>query len=595
MDLIKRSFKLVISFLLAFSIIIAFPRNTKAEESLTIPRWLIEAELLKNGDLKIVEDITFRFNDEYNGVFRELVLDKTDGLDNIKVSELDQGREVAYLQVDEAEKGDKQVFMVKDEGDRLVLQIFSPSEDEEKTFRIGYTVKNVAVKYMDTGELYYKFLGDENETPIGFLGINIKLPQNINDQVKIFAHGPTNGTINFSGNNMVRAEVEGVPTDTFVEVRVLFPADFIPMSSKLVDKNAYDEIIEEELSYIQEIKDREIRREKRKVLFNNISKTLSGVLIVSLVMVIRKLRRNLDFYEGSMDSPYPDDTSPAEVSYLLNSTVSTPALMATIFDLARKGYISIEAEDTKRINNFKLVRLKKDESELLEHERFLINWLFDKMGDGKAVESRDIKRYSKDQVMDFYKDHTNWVKAIKEEARKRGYYDEASRPFGILLLILSIIGFVIAITSLAHESMFGLLLLLTALPSFIYSITIFGRKSDYGYVQIKRWRIFMRDLRKMSSSLNIGDLFLSLDKALIYGLALGIGFDKLKRFKPLVKDSYMPNYWMYWMFLSNSNGENVFEKNFNQSFTSTGSSIGSGGGFSAGGGGGAGGGGAGGF
>src|SRR5690606_15675835 len=177
------------------------------------------------------------------------------------------------------------------EGKSIVLQIFSPSEDEIKTFRIEYTVKNVATKYADTGELYYKFLGDENETPIDFLGINIKLPGKITDKVKILAHGPTNGKINFSGDNMGRAEVEKVTKNTIVEVRILFPTDFIPNSTNIVNRNAYDDIIEEELSYIQELKEREIRREKRKRVYNNVSIAYSGVLIVALAVAYSKLRR----------------------------------------------------------------------------------------------------------------------------------------------------------------------------------------------------------------------------------------------------------------------------------------------------------------
>ena len=37
-----------------------------------------------------------------------------------------------------------------------VLHIF-PSDNEEKTFRVSYVLKNVAIKYNDIGELYYKF------------------------------------------------------------------------------------------------------------------------------------------------------------------------------------------------------------------------------------------------------------------------------------------------------------------------------------------------------------------------------------------------------------------------------------------------------
>ncbi len=591
---IKRSFKFIIIFILAISILAGFATNVNAEDSLTIPRWIINSEVLENGNVKVVEDITFNFNDSYNGIFREIVLKGTDGLDNIQVSQLNKGKEIPYLQVDDAEKGDNQVYMVNKEDNSILLKIFSPSEDEEKTFRIKYTIKNVAVKYRDTGELYYKFIGEENETPIDFLGINIKLPGNITEDVKIFAHGPTNGTINFRGDNMVRAEVENVPSNTFVEVRILFPADFIPNSANVIDKNAYYEIIEEELSYIQELKDREIRREERKSLFNNISISLIGILFATMAIIFVKFKRNVSIYESFNDSPHLDDASPAVVSLLVNGSVSSQALMATIFDLARRGFISIEGEIKDKMDRFRLVRLQ-NEGHLFDHETFLLKWLFYEMGDGKTIESDDIEYYSKLHLVDFYNNYKEWTKAVKKEAEERGYYDSSSKPAGIILIVLSVISLVISIVSIVFGSLWGIPLIIMSVVAFVYGILMFVRKSDYGYIQAKKWNCFKNSLKKMSKSQNIEDLALSLDKALIYGLALGMGFDSLNRFKPHVYNSHMPNYWTYWLFANNSKGENVFEKSLNKSFSNIGSSTGSGGGFSSGGGGGAGGGGAGGF
>jgi len=591
---IKRLLKFIIGFLLAISILI-FPMDVKAEDNLTIPRWLVNSEILENGDLKVVEDITFKFQDRYNGVFREIVLDGTDGLDNIKISELQKGNEIPYTQVEDAEKGDNKVFKVNDEGDSIVLQIFSPSEDEEKTFRIEYTIKNVATKYADTGELYYKFLGDENETPIDFFGINIKLPRNITDKVKIFAHGPTNGKINFSGDNMVRAEVEKVPANTFVEVRILFPTDFIPNSSNIVNRNAYDDIIEEELSYIQELKEREIRREKRRRVYNNVSIAFSGALIVFLIVAFNKLRRKENIYELSHNKSYTDD-SPALVSLLVRGQITTQALIATIFDLARRGFISIEGDNNKKkIDSFRLVRLDKTEDSLSNHEKILLEWLFDKMGDGKTVSSRDIKYYGELDEFEFNNYYNSWMNAIKKEAKEKGYYDEKAKSLGIVIVNLSIFSLLVSIFSMAFKAFFGVLLLILSFVALTYGISMFRRKSDFGYAEVKKWKNFIEDLKKRSKSLNIEDLTLSLDRALIYGLALGMDYDKLNRFEPFVYSSHSPSYWPYWFFLSNSKGENVFENSFNTSFNNTSSSTGFGGGFSSGGGGGAGGGGAGGF
>lgn len=597
MIIISRLFKLTTVFLLVISIFISFPSSVSAEEDLTIPRWLIDSEVMENGDLQIVEDITFKFNDDYNGVFREIILNDTDGVSNIQISELVQGNEIDYVQADDAKKGDSNVYMLDKDDKSVNIQIFSPSEDEQKTFRLSYTIKNVSVKYNDTGELYYKFLGKENNTPIDFFGVNVRLPGNITEDVKIFAHGPSNGTINFSGDTTVRAEVENVPSDTFVEVRVLFPTDFIPASTNTVNKDAFDEIVDEELSYIEKLREKAVRREERKTFLSYISVILSAVAAIIVAIVFNKYRRNINVYQTMDNNSYPDDNTPALAAKLLNSIVSTDTLMATIFDLARKGFISIEDEGEykKRINSFKLTKLDKSADTLLKHEKHLLKWLFDEIGDGKTVSTKDIEYYGKHNATKFYTGYNEWAKIVDKEIKEKGYYDNSTKPAGLILLFLSIIGFVISIITIVHESYEGILLIIISVFTFIYSIVMFSRKSDYGYVQTAKWKDFKKDLSERSKSLDVKDLAYSLDKTLIYGLALGIGFDKLKKFQNHIPQSTMPHYYMYWFFLTNSRGENTFEKSINKSFTNTGASTGSGGGFSAGGGGGAGGGGAGGF
>src|SRR5699024_6363017 len=113
---------------------------------------------------------------------------QTSGLSDSKVEEITDTSHIPYTQVEEADSGDSGVFIIETEDDTTTIQIFSPSEDEEKTFRIDYMVKDLAVRHNDTGELYYKFLGDENQTPINNFIVNIHLPgRDIDDHIRVFA------------------------------------------------------------------------------------------------------------------------------------------------------------------------------------------------------------------------------------------------------------------------------------------------------------------------------------------------------------------------------------------------------------------------
>src|SRR5690554_5277324 len=114
----------VVPLMLAFALLVCFPQNAKAKEDLTIPDWVVNAQLFETGDLQIVEDITFEFNDEFNGVFREIILDKTSGISDIQVWELTSSAPSEYIKVQDAKNGDSDVFLTEEESEKSTIQIF---------------------------------------------------------------------------------------------------------------------------------------------------------------------------------------------------------------------------------------------------------------------------------------------------------------------------------------------------------------------------------------------------------------------------------------------------------------------------------------
>lgn len=603
---IKGYFRINILILFVLTIFMNFTIIVSAEESLGIDKWLIESELLNNGDLVIVEDITFRFNEKFNGVFREIVLDKTSGIEAIKVVENSKDKVIEYVKVEKAKKGDTNVFLVNEKKKNIQIQIFSPSKKEEKTFRITYTVKNVAKKYNDIGELYYKFLGMENETPIDFLSVNIILPGvDINNKVKAFAHGPLNGKIHSATENIINLQVKSVPKNTFVEGRILFPREFISNSNNIVDKDSYSSIINEEARFQNRIEENKAKKEAMGVLFGNIAVILATIGILVFVLLIIKYRREKDIHEERKYVEVPDDCSPAVASYITSTYINSNVIIATILDLYRKGYIKIDdGEEFKKkkevLKDFTITKVKEEDDNLTSHERYFISWLLDDIGDGETVTTNDISNYSKGNSSMFSKHYLKWQQIIKEDAIAKGYFDESSKKYGWPLIILFFVSLVISIVTLVYENLLGLALFGTAFLMLIQGIVLLSRKSNYGYDQYRKWMEFkkyMKNLKKDDSVGNLGKY--PKDISLIYSLALGIDKDILNRFN--VEDMHtgnLSNYgygWMYWYFILNNDKNNIFNKSINNSFSSVAPPSGGGGGFSGGGGGGAGGGGAGGF
>ena len=596
--------KKYIIFTLIF-ILVLLPMNVFAEESLSISKWIVASELMENGDLQITEDLTFVFKDEFNGVFRDIVLEGTDGISNIELFEIVDGMEVPYTLNQNAKKGDRNVFSSEEDNNSINLMIFSPSEDEEKTFRIKYTLLNVAVMHSDTGELYYKYLGDENKTPIDYFSVNLILPEFNREDIKIFGHGPLNGTINFTDTDLIRLKVDDVPTRTYIEARILYPKDYTPLSNNTGNKDL-NELLDEEASYAKGIEERERRKETNKGIFNKISIALIALGAVVSAFLLKLTKRNTDIY-NSMDSLNPKDISPAELNIFINQYADSRGLLATIFDLARREYISIDEieisnekkKKSRKKEEFLFTRKNLLDNSLLDHESYLLDWLFNTIGDGNSLSTIDIEKYRTKKMMEFNKKQTEWIKLVKEQLDSRDYYDKKHKSTGLLSLILSIAIFIVGIISIVFGGLYGIGAILVSIILFIYGIWLMNRKSDEGYIQYGLWRDFKKEFD------NYGDLDIGIPKdlTLIYAVALGLNMKKLEQQRISYGNDYYPMYWGYWYFMHiNKKGGSAFEDRFNNSFYgSTGTSnpnstsFGGGGGFTGGGGGGAGGGGAGGF
>lgn len=586
-------------------VISLFPMNVFAEESLSIPRWIVASELMENGNLQVWEDLTFKFNDEFNGVFRDIVLEGTDGIEDLQLFEVVNGTEVPYINNQAADKGDSGVYSYEDNDNGINLMIFSPSEDEEKTFRLKYTLLNVAVMHSDTGEFYYKYLGEENETPIDYFSANLLLPQLDRDKVKIFAHGPLKGNINFIENNSIKLEVENVPTNIFIEARVLYPKEYTPLSNKTGNNNL-NSIVNEEQSFVEGLEEKAARREVTKGIFNKISVGLLAIGAVIAGFIYKSTRRDPSIYDN-MNSLYPKDISPAELNLFMNQAIDSRGLMSTIFDLARRKYLAIDEIMDENISkkrdlknkDFEFIRSNKIDGDLLDHERFLLDWLFNEIGNGNKVTTKEIDNSRSKKIMDFNKSQAQWFELVKEQLASRGYFDQMGKKLGLIVLLSSLPVFIIGLITLIFGGLYGIAGFLVSMFLFVCGIALLYRKSDEGYIQFGLWKDFKKEFENYGEF----DIGIPKDKTLIYAVTLGLSLKQLDDTRIRYGNNYYPMYWGVWYFSSmNKKGGSAFEDRFNNSFygdtgasNPNSTSFGGGGGFSGGGGGGAGGGGAGGF
>ncbi|MCR2043639.1 DUF2207 domain-containing protein [Anaerosalibacter massiliensis] len=533
---------------LIFIVLLSFPLKIHADDSISISRWLIESELLENGDLYIEEYITFDLTKKFNNVFREIVFNKYNEINNIKVYEILEGKEIEYGKTNDKKKADSGVFDLETNKNKKIIYIYSHSKGDKKTFKIQYTIKNLAKKYKDTGELKYQFLGEDNEIPIDFFSVNIKLPQNKDNRVKVFSHGPLNSTINFKDENLIHIETEDIPKNTFIEGRVLFPNKFIPKSSNSSDQNVYDKILNEENNLIKEMENKKIQKNKIIKILTYTSLITTGIGIIGLILLISILRRKVNVHEKINSNIIPEDITPAVACYLTLSYKNINIIIATILDLVRKNYLKIEEKPA----NLNIIKVENENDQLLEHEVFFINWIINNIGTGNSVDIESIGQYSRNYSDKFLDDFNTWQSLAKKETEKRGYFNTKVRRCGHLLAIISFIFFIISIATLAYGVIYGLFPLIISIITFIYGLTLLSRKTDEGHIEYKKWKKFIKHM-KNTKKIDITEEYLiyPLDMTLIYALAFGIDKNLLYKFKNSISDiQLIKNPWMYWCLFS---------------------------------------------
>ena len=398
---------IVISLAWPFSIIVADDR------SYNISHYGVEIHLQANGDAHIKEEITYDFYGDFNGVLRDIDIDRTDGIEGLKVS---VGEAQGLREFRQSEGQDENVYELDKDDNLIQLKVYEQSSNEEKTFIYEYILLNVAEKYSDIGVFNRKVIDSNWDVHLEDISITITIPQGANkEELKVFAHGPLTGVSQIVDDQTFRFEVPEVMPGTFVETLVIFPPQLIPNSNRVYEEeklaqildnekrladqaNAERERAREELRRQEEEEQERLRREaelkskRDKFRPAFIALILAG--FYSLIRFISRYSREIEpQFQGDYYRDLPGDYTPAIMTYLLTKgNIDSKDIMATIMDLVRKKKITIKKIERekglifkKTQDQYQISKVEGEIRDLYPHESFLISWFLGKLGDSEGL------------------------------------------------------------------------------------------------------------------------------------------------------------------------------------------------------------------
>jgi uncharacterized membrane protein len=304
-------------------------------------------------------------------------------------------------------------------------------------------------------------------------------------------------------------------------------------------------------------------------------------------------------------SDVPENVPPALVGYLLSSReVYGGALVSTMMDLARRGFINLREEQKEKTKLFGGIRTvteyfwdlnrqywREQQTKLEVYEEKLLEFIFDDLAEGRdTVDLNDIrKKQSK-----FTKFFREWKKEVKKLGDEKEWFDRESNRGMYYSLGIGIAMIFLAAAAAYFVGVWAVALGVATIAVFVLSFLTPHRTKE-GERLARHWKALKRYLQKYHyRSADKRVLLDRIDDYLVYGIVLGLGqkiFKELAAYIP-VEDyqRYVP-WYVYHGTGTGSFTPDAFASAFSSMVATTTSSMstatGTGGGASAGGGGGA--------
>lgn len=614
-------------FLVGIVFILTFLGGTaQANRSLDLERLDVSAEVLPDASMQVTEYLTIDFSGQWHGFNRSLPIEGNTRITDIQVYEEGQPYDLNLG----SDYGPPGTFLVQDHGDGLLVDWSIDVLDETRTFALSYKVVNAVAVHSDVAELYRKFIGETNETPVGAVTVTMKLPSGAADyeqgtEIRVWGHGPLNGEVNFTGSDEVTWTIDDVSANTMVEGRVVMPTALFPEAPPEARTNSsvLQSILAEEEEWAGEA------NRQRRTAKAETGGALAVVLgsLAAVVVLWRKFGRSHPVsFDGEYYRELPGDYSPGELSSLWNfKDIKAQDLTATILDLARRKFLRIDEEivererfllGTKKEETYRLTFVpapdpaslrKPEEAELRPHEKELLDYLKDNVASGRDfLYLSEIEDYAKDHSKDFYAFWQGWKEGLNLRGDYLNFFDSNSSMI-LKTVLVGIAMLLLAALVMTRMPLLGAAMIVGGIIIVIVPL-LFKRRSPSGqedYVKWKAFRKFLVDFSQMDTyqipSLVIWEHYL------VYAVTLGVAKEVIKQLElvyPNMQDGdYSFGYgWFYFgpdmhfaglqnSFDSITNSVDQAISTAQAAVTPASSGSGGGGGFSGGGGGGGGGGG----
>ena len=428
-----------------------------------------------------------------------------------------------------------------------------------------YWINGVALKYEDTSEFFWVvaatdgMLTENIDVKVVLPGINLNV-----DLVDAYINGSSLASIhhigvNESGQTYVHIKADRLYPNEYITVRINFPTDRLVINAtqdNLYGNDVSDYTIANGKPHLENVATYEAERVAFRQTYQMVDILGIAILVIVLAFSAWKIRdiylkydkeHPTDFY-GEYYRELPAQYGPAIMGYLYRfKEVAKDDVTATLMDLIRRKFILLDAGTEslteEKVNYVMKLNKEQDQSNLLAHEKQLIQWFFGLVAGGDTLTLNQLDSFTKkeNQAIRYMNENQSFNRAVVSAAQSESFFDNVKEPAqkngAILgLTVLLGIGFIVTryvlvlgtFTGIVGGILFGLSIMI---GSYLNSIERRSKKGNEDYV---RWRAFEKFLKEFT---NIKDYPMPgmtiWEHYMVYATAFGIAdlVEKQIRFK----------------------------------------------------------------
>jgi len=490
--LVYRTFFLIISF----SILSAY---TLFANSYTIPDINVDVTVTETGTLLISEERTYRFDGDFSWADYRISKEGFSEIRNIRVSEGDS----TYINLNNEEEG---TFSVSESDNAVTIKWNYSAADTERTFTISYELVGAVAIGPEWTSLFRNFLASGREKSTSDFTLNFSLPETVStdslytwqrDKAVDFQINKQARGVEFKGSDISRKEA--------AIVRAVFPtAVFDENQIEVTHPNlTLAGITELEEEYQQQQREKAERDAYYAEITPIVSIILSLTGLLFFILLYKKYgtRHSTGEIASRETLVIPGQHPPALTGKLLLSNQTTSNhLVATIFDLARRGWLKIKEEDNDKEDSgwfsedksgFKVsLPDSPPDDTLSEYEKMTMDFIRSQLSAGTDT-FEDIFSSKDSSAAKWY---SKWTKEVKKTFDEQKWIDKESFRGVTANSIIQFILLCLSIAMVVVGSPIALIAVIITSALVVASFTII-RRTPNGEEVYKRWKNYRDGLK----------------------------------------------------------------------------------------------------